>query len=1126
MPPRHRAPLRRQILPGFPSFPAFIGFLMVAGAAAIPCRAGAAPLALNIPAQRADAALLELSRAANIELIFAFDPLHSVRSTAVVGQFEPKAALDLLLTGTGFAAARNGIGKFVVKPVPPGGSIKGRLLTPDGAGAGGIRVTIRAARQATRTDENGDFTFASLPPGTYRLIADGPGYQPLQIEGARVQNRRTLRLAPETLQTADSLVRLDPIVVKGRSDDMRAMDRNRTSEAPPLAAGDLDLVRTQNDALPFEIYTRDQIARSGVVNLDEFLQREILESAATPQSETVDLATHSALFAGSTNLNMRNYGLDETVVLVNGRRLPDILTFGANPYAQHTAPDVNLIPLSLVQQVEVLPVSASAIYGGNPVGGVINIRLRSDADTNSTEVTSTYTNALHGFDAPESNLSLLHSQTLLGGALRLRVDASFTRAVPPIESEVLYHETHPGELPLLSSAVYRATPNLRSTPDAGRNQAGLFGPGTPPVTSVPPGADGSEAFSAFLARQGERDLDLFRAPGGLSTSPDSLEYGYGQRQDRSVYYTSLDYDACSWLQVGFDGTYARTVTHPGYDLLTADLSLPAASPFNPFKQDINVSLNDTARLLGEGYDKAQVESSNAVLGLLFNLPAGWQATFDGQIAHNIARYRGLAGTDSDRWQQLVDQGLYNPFRDTQLYGPPSAFYDSVLIFEGGRGRFVTLGSYDTLDAAVRLTNASLPLPTGTGTLNLGGDYRRDRFDNYAYDWVYADGSPAPVPSPWTGRTLQQYSAFGELQAPVLPSGWLPAWIVQAQADPAMRYDASANSKQSNFAPTLGLKFDIAGGLSFRSSVTTSNRLPPPQLSHQGGGTVAAVTGPNMQDVYDPLLNQTYSVQVNDVPNPGLRPEQAVTETAGAILQRGGSAQSLRLSIDFTDTRKTDEQAYLDQNAVVDLEPLFPDLVQRAAPPPGSPGPGPITSLTTTTVNLNWRHSQDWTATADWAWRQCAGGTLEVYARGIYFERFQRQVLPGSPIVNELKHPDGTTPDLLKYRANFGAGWSDRIRGLGVDGHYFSSQVLPTQEWPSQGSDRIRPYWQFDAYAHQELGQWLSWDSSKHSLRVQVRVNNVFGFNYPKYVDEVSEAGVQPYGDWRGRTYSLSLTATY
>ncbi len=71
---------------------------------------------------------------------------------------------------------------------------------------------------------------------------------------------------------------------------------------------------------------------------------------------------------------------------------------------------------------------------------------------------------------------------------------------------------------------------------------------------------------------------------------------------------------------------------------------------------------------------------------------------------NLTHYRGLAGVDSERWQQLVDQRIYNPLRDTQLSGPPAAFYDRALKYYGARDRFVTLGDYATLDAALRITN--------------------------------------------------------------------------------------------------------------------------------------------------------------------------------------------------------------------------------------------------------------------------------------------------------------------------------------------------------------------------------------------------------------------------------------
>jgi iron complex outermembrane receptor protein len=67
-----------------------------------------------------------------------------------------------------------------------------------------------------------------------------------------------------------------------------------------------------------------------------------------------------------------------------------------------------------------LPVSASAIYSGSPVGGVINIVLR--PDVNTTELTTTYTNAIGRFDAPQlTTISLLNGETLLGGKLHVQV---------------------------------------------------------------------------------------------------------------------------------------------------------------------------------------------------------------------------------------------------------------------------------------------------------------------------------------------------------------------------------------------------------------------------------------------------------------------------------------------------------------------------------------------------------------------------------------------------------------------------------------------------------------------------------------------------------------------------------
>ena len=1099
--------------------PGAVARALVLGLALLgPLRLRGEPVDFTVPAQNAAEALLAFSRQAHSEVLFPFDALHQVQSTPVAGRMEPEAALSLLLQDTGFAARRDRHGKFVVTAqAPASGSVRGKLLDADGRPARGVAVSVAGADRRALTDEHGHFTISRVPPGVYQLNVAGAGFRPTSIPGVRVLAGQETIVDTEQLPAPGEVTRMAPFVVTGESNRDRLFDGSTVYLGPRVAAGNLDLPRTANDALPYAVYTRNQIVRSGAVNLNQYLQRALLDSDATTLSPDED-GRRASYDAGSTNLNLRSYGEDETVVLVNGRRLPEMVTSGTRTLP----PDVNFIPLSLVQQIEVLPASAASLYNGNPVGGVINIVLRPDPEGEVTEFTTTYMNALGRFDAPESSVSLLHGRTLLGGALRVRVSATYTRATPATEAELGYirANVHPSSAP--GDAVYRATPNVRSaTLDP------LFGPGSPPVTSVAPGADGTQGLAAFAGREGVRNFALFDAPGGFAASPDSLDYPYGRRQQRATYFGSATYDLRPWLQLGLDGIYARTVVSRGYDVFGADLALAANSPLNPFGQEVRVSLNETAPALGEGYSQARSEFASAVLGVLVKLPADWRVALDLQYAHNLTKYRGLAGVDGTRWQQLVDAGTYNPLRDTQVVGPPPAFYDQALIYYGARGRFVTLGNYDTIDASARLTNQTLVLPTGLGAVNAGVDYRRMHLADFTNVQRFGDGTLAADPVHWQGRILQRYSFFGELQAPLLPSRRLPRWLRKVETDLAVRYIAADNAREAYWAPTGGLKLEIAGGLALRGSVTYSNRYPNPYLSKQtaapsdlGSGEVSYVS------IFDPVRNQTYNVQAREAINPDLRPESAATQTAGLIFERGREHR-VRLSLDFVDTRKTNELVGVDPTTLMDLEPLFPGRVIRAPLAPGDSSPaGLVTYVLTGDINAAWRRSQNWNATLEYLWTQCLGGSLHLYGNLVTFQRFERQQLPDSPVVDELRRPDGGVSDLLKYRANFGGDWSRTAGGFGLEGHYFGSRTLPAIEWPSQGSDRIRDCWQFDAYLQHDLARWLPWKSSRLGLRGQLRVNNLFGAHLPHYANDPSGAGVQPYGDWRGRTYSVSLTATF
>jgi iron complex outermembrane receptor protein len=1100
---------------GFRSLVSFLGIAVLAAAA---------PVDFSVPAQPADSALLAFARQASAEVLFSFDELHRVGSPGVTGEREPDDALKALLKGTGFSAHRNAIGRYVVARAPQTeGSIRGMLLTPDGTVAQGVHVVIPALRLSVDTDAGGRYQFDELQPGSYQVFATGAGYQTLQIDEAHVVAGRALTLETFSMQVAREPSQLAPFVVEAKSARSPLLLDVGSAPAPRTAIGDVDQPRSENDALSYTVFDREKIARSGVTNLNEFLKRELLDSDATTLPPEQNART-GAFASGSQNLNLRGYGADETIVLVDGRRLPELVTALPANLTSPSAPqsDVNVIPINLIERIEVLPASASAIYSGSPVGGVINIVLR--PDINTTEFTTTYTNALANYDAPQLTTSLLHGETLLGGALRVRLNATFTEVTPATESELGYIRRNLAVSPQPEDSLFRATPNVSSAVGAP-----LFGPGTASTTSVAPGSEGTGGLAPFEGRQGEASLGLYQAPGGgLTNSAFGLDSPFGRQETTTSLYGSVTYDVAPWLQIGLDGSAGRTVNHTGYSVFAGSLVLPSSSAFNPFHQDVDVTLNETTPQLGANYDEAHIDYYSAVLGVLLKLPANWQASLDAQYGLNVTQYRGIQGVDTSRWQQLVTQGVYNPLRDTQVSGPPQQFYDQALIFYGREGSFVTLGDYDTFDASLRVTDPSFHFPTGSGTLTLGGDYRLARLATFVNALRYGDGSLVAPPDVWEGRTLQRISTFFEAQAPLLPARWLPPWIHAIDLDVALRYTASTLANEANYAPTGAVKVDLPGGISLRGSFAQSNTFPPPYFSRlkqpsigtSGVGTVAT------ENLFDPRLQKFESVLVSDAVNPNLVPEAAITQTAGIVYEKG-SVHRLRASVDFSDTVTSGEQQYLGPDQVIDLEPLFPQRVVRAASPAGDPsGVGPITNVYTGNFNLAWRHSYEWSASLDYAWSDVRGGTLEAYCRWIYFQRYDVELLPTSSPVDELRAPDGLTPGLLKHRANFGSSWSSRGFGFGVDGHYFYSRILPLKEQESQGGAQVDPYWQFDAFVQADLGRWLPWNTARYGLRGQLRVDNVFGAGPPRYANDPSGAGVQEYTDWRGRVYSVSVTLSF
>ena len=140
-------------------------------------------------------------------------------------------------------------------------------------------------------------------------------------------------------------------------------------------------------ALPIQVINYDTIEKSGITSTEQLIRS--LSSNGTgadnmTSGNNVFGADADRVSGGASYASLRGLGPNSTLVLLNGRR---IAAFGASAKAV----DLNAIPLGAIQRVEVLKDGASAIYGTDAIGGVINFILRTDYRGLEASVNNNYT---------------------------------------------------------------------------------------------------------------------------------------------------------------------------------------------------------------------------------------------------------------------------------------------------------------------------------------------------------------------------------------------------------------------------------------------------------------------------------------------------------------------------------------------------------------------------------------------------------------------------------------------------------------------------------------------------------------------------------------------------------------
>ncbi len=430
------------------------------------CFAGSVAYAADPPAktyqigpQSVSAALKAFAAQSDMQLIFTEADVGKAKTPGVTGTKAPREALQEILKGTGLEFEFTANNVIVVRKTSPGTQ----------------NASLRSNDPSDNPKEAGKKT--------------SPDFRVAQVDQGRDQKTSSVKKPDES---AD----------KNSKKQKDELEPYRVNTPEVLIVGskvmNVDVKRTEDDVQPYTILDSTQIAQSGATNVEDFLkQRLTMDTTFLSNSQA-----YGSPQGATSTINLRGLGANETLILIDGRRSAGV-TLGINT----NQPDINGIPLSAIERIEVLPSSASAIYGGAAVGGVVNIVLKKTFE--GGDLSYTYDNTFNA-SAPLRTVNATYGLSLEDGKTRIMLAGHYSDGQVLLNQDRLaltqrgiatIFRNSPSFLYNSSNPFQGATPNIAGL-DANGNPTNLIlNNGTPlnsPITSIPAGAAPGSNLSAGL----------------------------------------------------------------------------------------------------------------------------------------------------------------------------------------------------------------------------------------------------------------------------------------------------------------------------------------------------------------------------------------------------------------------------------------------------------------------------------------------------------------------------------------------------------------------------------------------------------------------------------------------------
>jgi iron complex outermembrane receptor protein len=341
--------------------------------------------------------------------------------------------------------------------------LKGRAAVSGGVAAAALMVAGGALAQPRTFDVAAQAAVRSIPEFARQsgLQITAPADDLGGVSTAAIRGRLDARAALTTLLQGTGLV--------VATDDGAVIVLKRAAEAvgsraaaDTLSVGEVDRVivtgtrstsRTVTYSLaPIDVLSSVELGKTGKISARDLIST-LVPSATTSNSGA------GASFAIKT-VSLRGLDADQTLVLVNGKRRHNTSILFVNGTTQNgqSPPDLDLIPVSAIDHIEVLRDGASAQYGSDALAGVINVILKTAGGGSATGLYGDYIDGGGMTWQGAGNVGLPVGRGLLNLSIDLRDQGAVDRGVPytgvffplingqpdPREATVDRHINHPG----------------------------------------------------------------------------------------------------------------------------------------------------------------------------------------------------------------------------------------------------------------------------------------------------------------------------------------------------------------------------------------------------------------------------------------------------------------------------------------------------------------------------------------------------------------------------------------------------------------------------------------------------------------------------------------------------------